>query len=127
MSGDKPKVVVICGSTRFIDIMAVCAWLIEREENAICIGLHLLPGWYSRERIPDHLAEHENVKEKMDSLHFHKIDIGHEIFVVNFNDYIGESTTNEIQHAQETGKKIRWFTHDEIGDKCRALIEAALS
>jgi hypothetical protein len=29
------KTVTICGSSRFIDVMAVCAWLIERDEQAI--------------------------------------------------------------------------------------------
>jgi hypothetical protein len=40
---DKPKIVVLCGSSKFVDIMAVCAWLIERDEQAMTMGLHLLP------------------------------------------------------------------------------------
>lgn len=39
----KPKIVTLCGSSRFVGIMAVCAWLIERDEGAITMGLHLLP------------------------------------------------------------------------------------
>lgn len=124
---EKPKVIVLCGSSRFVDIMAVCAWLIERDEKGISMGLHLLPGWYCRERIPDHLAEHEGVAADMDALHLRKIDLADEIFVVNFNDYIGSSTTNEVNYAKERGKNIRWFTHDEIGDKCLELINAALA
>ncbi len=127
MKGKKPKVVVLCGSSKFVDIMAVCAWLIERDEKAISMGLHLLPGWYCRERIPDHLAEHEGVAAEMDALHLRKIDLADEIFVVNFNDYIGSSTTNEVNYAKEHGKNVRWFTHDEIGRKCRELIDAALA
>lgn len=53
----KPKVIVLCGSSRFVDIMAVTAWLLEKEEGAITMGLHLLPEWYSEDPIPDHLAE----------------------------------------------------------------------
>ena len=106
--------------------MAVCAWLIEREEKAITMGLHLLPGWYCRERIPDHLAEHEGVAAEMDALHLRKIDLADEIFVVNFRDYIGSSTTNEINYAKGHGKPIRWFTHDTVGEKCQELINAAL-
>jgi hypothetical protein len=119
----RPKVVVLCGSSRFVDIMAVCAWIIERDENAITMGLHLLPRWYfQKEVVKDHLAEHENVREQMDTLHFRKIDLADEIFVVNYEDYIGESTTNEVKYAQKTGKNIRWFTHDEIGEKVKALL-----
>lgn len=41
------KVITICGSSRFVDVMAVCAWLLERDERAITLGLHLLPRWYT--------------------------------------------------------------------------------
>ncbi|MFA6054024.1 MAG: hypothetical protein WC769_01490 [Thermodesulfovibrionales bacterium] len=58
---NKTKVIVLCGSSKFCDIMAVCAWLLERNEKVITMGLHLLPFWYSEEKIPDHLAEHEGV------------------------------------------------------------------
>lgn len=118
----KPKVVVLCGSSRFVDMMAVCAWLIEREENAISMGLHLLPEWYCRGEIPDHLAEHEGVAQAMDALHLRKIDMADEIFVVNYDDYIGESTTNEIKYAKSKGKNIRWYTHDPIGDQAFGLL-----
>jgi len=102
--------------------MAVCAWLIERDEQAITMGLHLLPIWYSENDIPDHLAEHEDVAEEMDELHLRKIDLASEIFVVNRNDYIGESTQKEIVYTQANDKKIRWYTHDPIGNKVEEII-----
>ena len=119
----KPKVVVFCGSSKFVDVMAVCAWLVEREEKAITMGLHLLPIWYSKEEIPDHLAEHEGVAEQMDELHLRKIDFADEIFVVNYDDYIGSSTKNEIEYATSKGKKLRWYTHDYIGRMVDKLIK----
>ncbi|MDD5207019.1 MAG: hypothetical protein PHS17_16460 [Desulfobacterales bacterium] len=122
---DKTKVVVLCGSSRFCGIMAVCAWLIERDEKAIAMGLHLLPGWYCAEAIPDHLAEHEGVAAAMDELHLRKIDICDEIFVVNYDYYVGESTEKEVRYAQAAGKGIRWFTHDPIGQQVRELMTAA--
>ena len=118
---DKPKIVTLCGSSRFVDIMAVCAWLIEKEEKAIAMGLHLLPHWYPS--CPSHhLAEYEHVADEMDSLHLSKIDLSDEIFVVNHHDYIGESTSREIQHAVNHDKKIRWFSHDPIGDIVKKMI-----
>ena len=122
----KPKIVTMCGSSRFVDIMAVCAWLIERDEHAITMGLHLLPLWYEGD-IPDHLAEHEGVADEMDELHFRKIDISHEIFVVNKDDYIGESTRKEIECAQASKKNIRWYSHDPVGDKVREIISKFLN
>jgi hypothetical protein len=123
-----PKVIVLCGSSRFVDIMAVCSWLIERDEQAIVMSLHLLPWWYKGvEHIPDHLAEHEGVADAMDQLHLRKIDLADEIFVVNRDDYIGESTTKEIEYAKSKGINIRWFTHDPIGEEVSSMLQAALA
>jgi hypothetical protein len=119
------KTITLCGSSRYTDIMAVCAWLIEKNENAIAMGLHLLPVWYP-DCPPDHLAEHEGVADQMDALHLSKIDMSDEIFVVNFQDYIGDSTRNEILHAVKTGKPVRYFTEDPIGDQVAVMINAFL-
>ena len=121
----KPKVVVLCGSSRFVDIMAVCAWIIERDEGAISMGLHLLPGWYSMENIPDHLAEHEGVADAMDELHLRKIDLADEVFVVDSGGYIGDSTFSEIHYARSFGKPIRTYSSDPIGEKVRELLASA--
>ena len=101
--------------------MAVCAWLIERDEQAMTMGLHLLPQWYCKDLVSDHLAEEEGVAEQMDQLHLRKIDIADEIFVVNHDDYVGFSTRNEILYARSLNKLIRWYSHDPIGDKVRML------
>ncbi len=101
--------------------MAVCAWLIERDEKSIAMGLHLLPVWYPN--VPaDHLAEHEGVADQMDELHLRKIDLADSIFVVNFQHYVGNSTRNEIEYAQSIGKPVEWFTDSQIGAKCLAMI-----
>jgi len=122
---EKPKLIVLCGSSKFCDVMAVCAWLIERDEHAIALGLHLLPWWYGKDLPSSHLAEHEGVAEQMDELHLKKIDLADEIFVVNFSEYLGESTTREIDYATKTGKAIRWFTQDPIGQKVRHILAQA--
>lgn len=109
----KPKVIVMCGSSKFVQIMAVAAWILERDELAIVMSLHLLPEWYP-DCPADHLAEHEGCAKEMDQLHLRKIDLCDEIFVIDFDDYIGESTANEIKYAQSEGKRIRYFTYDTI-------------
>ncbi len=122
----KPKVIVLCGSSKFCEIMAVAAWLLEKKENAITMGLHLLPGWYFETIISDHLAEHEGVADAMDTLHMRKIDLCDEIFVINYKHYIGSSTENEIKYAQKLGKPIRWYTHEDIGRDIDELIDKAI-
>lgn len=121
----KPKVVVLCGSSKFVTIMAVCAWLIERDERAIAMGLHLLPEWYPN--VPEHhLAEHEGVAMEMDTLHLRKIDLCDEIFVIDFDNYVGPSTSNEIAYARKHGKPVRFLTAEGYHDKvCRMLVEHA--
>lgn len=121
----KPKVVTLCGSSRFVQQMAVCAWLIERDEKAIAMSLHLLPGWYP-DCPDDHLAEHEGVASAMDDLHLRKIDLSDEIFVVNCRDYIGSSTRNEVEYAKRAGKPIRWYTHDPVGSQVEMMIADAI-
>ena len=117
-----PKIVTLCGSSKYCDIMAICAWFIERDEQAITMGLHLLPMWYTM-KAESHIAETEGVAEAMDKLHLKKIEISDEIFVVNFNDYIGDSTRREVEYSMKLNKRIRWFTHDPIGDKVMTIIK----
>lgn len=101
--------------------MSVCAWLLERDEGAIVLSLHLLPCWYPN--CPDdHLAEAEGVAGRMDELHLRKIDLADEIYVVNVNGYIGSSTQNEIKYAQSLNKHIRWFTESVIGEEVRKML-----
>ena len=119
-----PKVICLCGSSRFVDIMAVIGWLLERDEGAIITGLHLLPVWYPD--VPDHhLAEAEGVAEQMDELHLRKIDLADEIFVINWEGYIGESTRKEIAYARTHDKQVRYLTRESTysGFVARAMSE----
>ncbi|KKN77910.1 hypothetical protein LCGC14_0354750 [marine sediment metagenome] len=113
----KPKVVVMCGSSRFTAIMAVCEWIIERDELAVTMGLNLLPWWYDP-ALTDHLAEHEGCADAMDELHLRKIDLADEIFVIDADvddkPYIGSSTANEIRYAERRGLPVRRLSEDSI-------------
>ena len=127
----RPKVIVICGSSRFVDIMAVVCWLLERDEGVIAMALHLLPQWYGAggDGCPeDHLAEHEGIAAQMDELHLRKIDLADEIFVVNRADYIGDSTRREVEYARRLGKPIRWYNNEPnpIKQKVEAMLTAWL-
>lgn len=117
----KPKIVVLCGSSRFVQEMAVSAWLIERDERAIAMSLHLLPHWYP-DCPADHLAEHEGVAAAMDELHLRKIDLADEVFVVDRFGYIGSSTANEIRHAVNRGLPIRYYNSDPIGTQVKNMV-----
>ena len=49
------------------------------------------------------------MKEMLDKMHFQKIDMADEIFVINVGGYIGESTRREIAHATDKGKKVNYL------------------
>ncbi len=50
----------------------------------------------------------------MGNIHFRKIDISDEIFVIDVNGYIGNSTRKEIEYAEKMGKAIRYFSNGEM-------------
>lgn len=45
----------------------------------------------------------------LDDMHKRKIDLSNEIFVINKNKYIGESTSHEIEYAMEQNKKVSYL------------------
>ena len=48
-------------------------------------------------------------KEMLDDMHKRKIDMADEIFVINVNRYIGDSTKSEIEYAKKHGKKVNYL------------------
>ncbi len=105
--GTRPPIITMCGSSRFCGEMAVKRWQLERDEGAITLGLHLLPSWYTE--VDGHLAEAEGCAAAMDELHLRKIDLSDEIYVMNVEGYVGDSTRREIEYAKAHGKNVRWF------------------
>ena len=104
------EIVCICGSTRFIDHMAVQAWELE-SEGIMALSCHLLPCWYTN--VEHHLAEAEGVAGILDELHRKKIDMADRILVVNVGGYIGNQTKREIEYAEKTGKPIQYLEDDK--------------
>jgi hypothetical protein len=66
------------------------------------------------------------VAAQMDKLHLRKIDLCDEVFVVNIEHYIGESTGREIEYAQLHKKPLRWLTEDPIGQEAMRILAAAI-
>ena len=54
--------------------------------------------------------EEEMFKQKLNLMHRQKIDMSDEIFVINKDGYIGESTRAEIEYAKRKGKKISYLS-----------------
>ena len=103
-----PRIVVICGSTRFMTEMNE-ADLRETKAGKIVVK----PGCDMKS--PHELwadpVEAEALKVRLEYLHRAKIRLADEVLVVG--DYIGDSTRAEIAYARSLGKPVR-FTHPEV-------------
>ncbi len=114
MGSKFPKIITLCGSTRFIEYFAVMAWELEKG-GAIVLGLHYLPPSY-KTKCESHLAETEGVAKHFDQLHLRKIDMSDSIYVLNVDGYIGNSTRNEIAYAKKLGKPITYLEPDKVNE-----------
>lgn len=84
------KIVCLCGSTRF-----------KKEFGEINRKLTLLGHIILAPGVFGHSGDisTESQKKDLDNLHYEKIDMADCVFVVNVDGYIGKSTKNEIEYA----------------------------
>ncbi|MGW3983809.1 hypothetical protein [Streptomyces mirabilis] len=110
-SASRPKIVVLCGSTRYWDQLAE-ANLYETAAGRIVLA----PGCNLKQPHPlwADAAQADRFKTVLGDLHLRKIDLADEVLVVNPGGYIGESTRREIDYAHSLGKPIR-YTHPVDG------------
>jgi hypothetical protein len=91
---DRPEIVCICGSTRFMDQMRAA-----NRDLTLAGVIVVAPG-----EADDLVTDQQ--KTALDALHLRKIDLADRVLVVNPGGYIGESTSREIAYAHATGKPI---------------------
>ena len=109
----RPKIITLCGSTRFTAQMLDEAWRLTKEGN-IVIHWSILNG---KEALA-HGAEREGgeaLKKRIDALYLHKIALADEVRVINIGGYVGQSTKTEIEHAISLGKCVTWL---EVCESC---------
>lgn len=107
----KPKVITLCGSSRFPDAFALATMHLSMQGH-IVIGLSCF-GHADQPVGARFLTQDGNedapTKKLVDELHFRKIDISDAIYVVNPAGYVGSSTRREIAYAQALGKAVIWM------------------
>jgi hypothetical protein len=101
----RPTIVCLCGSTRFMDYFHEAGWQLTME------GKIVLSVGCSKHLPADHGGEALGVEiaARLDELHLRKIDLADEVFVLNVDGYIGESTRREIAYAMSTGKPVHYL------------------
>ena len=99
---DRPEIVCICGSARFVDEMRAA-----NRDLTFAGVIVVAPGVFLR--AGDHEATELITNEQkiaLGALHLRKIDLADRVLVVNPGGYIGESTSREIAYARANGKPI---------------------
>ena len=97
---DKPKVVVLSGSTRFREAFESTAERLTMQGVIV-----LMPHVWVRSD-PAYADISDEDKYNLDELHLHKIDLADELLVVNPGGYFGASTRNEIAYAVRTNTPV---------------------
>lgn len=103
---ERPRIVCLCGSTRFMQAFQE-ANLRETIAGRIVLSVGCNTKSDADIMVAGGMTPAE--KEALDALHKRKIDLADEILVLNVGGYIGSSTRSEIAHARATGKPIRWL------------------
>jgi hypothetical protein len=59
-----------------------------------------------------------SMKENLDELHKRKIDLANQVYIINPDGYIGDSTRSEIKYAKKHSKVIHYLCPpDDQGGK----------
>ncbi len=91
---DRPEIVCICGSARFVDAIRAA------NRDLTFAGVIVVAPGEAGELITS------EQRAALDALHLRKIDLADRVLVVNPGGYIGESTSREIAYARATGKPV---------------------
>ena len=95
------KVITLCGSLRFQNEIMRVAESLALEGNCV-----ITPVYPTGEKIEKNEEQLSNLQEA----HFKRIEMSDAIFVVNVNNYIGDSTKKEIAYAKKLNKEILYYT-----------------
>lgn len=100
---EQPRIVCLCGSTRF--------WKAFQEQSLRLTteGVIVLSIGMATASDTEHLSNGTITlaqKEAFDELHKRKIDLCDGVLVLNVGGYIGESTRSEIEYAEANGKPV---------------------
>ena len=106
MQGKYP-VITLCGSTRFKEEFMEAQKRLTLEGNiVVSVGLFGHSG--------DEEVWKPGIKDMLDRMHLSKIDMANEVFVINVDGYIGESTKREIGYALAHGKTVKYLERHDL-------------
>ena len=89
------KVITLCGSIKFKDDFLKLQKKLTLKGNVV-----LIPNFF------DDVTYTSEIKNLLGLIHKKKIEISDEVFIINKNGYIGETTHNEIEYAKSLNKPV---------------------
>jgi len=109
--GGRGKVITLCGSTKF---EAEFAEVNQRLTMEGCVVISL--GMFSLPDLPDYdwTADSLNLRGRLGGVHFQKIRMADEVYIVDPGGYIGESTRRKIAYAESLGKPVRYLSRERL-------------
>lgn len=119
---NKPKVICLCGSTRFLSEF-------HRLNGEYTLrGCVVLSIGFDQRTDTDRFGkmnEYElaQTKARLDVLHYQKIEMADVVVIINKGGYIGESTMREMFYAESCCKEIRFL---EIHSGINKIIKVPL-
>lgn len=108
-TGQRPKVVCLCGSTRFFDAFSEANLKETRAGNIV-----LSVGCHTHSDSDLGISQDSEEKKKLDELHLRKIDLADEVLILNVGGYIGESTRRELEYATKKGRTVRYLEAQNV-------------
>ncbi|MCU7724922.1 hypothetical protein ODJ79_14440 [Actinoplanes sp. KI2] len=100
------KVITLCGSTRFeAEFAEVNQRLTMDGCVVISLGMFDLPGY-------DWTVDSSDLKRRLRGVHFQKIRMADEVYIVDPGGYVGESTRQEIAYAESLAKPVRYLSRE---------------
>lgn len=100
------RIITLCGSTKFKKQFEEANAALTLQGNVV-ISL----GFFEQSEGMTITSEQAALFEQ---IHYRKIDLSDEIFVIDVNGYIGESTAKEIEYAKKHGKSVRFYTTTQL-------------
>ena len=94
-------VITLCGSFKFKDVLLKLAPQLELNGNVV-----LVPTF----PIDDELVLTDEELFTLGEVHREKIKMSDEVFIVDVDGYIGNSTKLEIEFAKSLGKDIKFLS-----------------
>jgi len=109
-----PRIVCLCGSTRFGD-----AYQAAFRRLSLAGEIVLTVAVVTYEGSGDPLRADPDQKRALDILHLRKIDLCDYVYVINPSGYIGESTRREIDYAVSVGKPVKYLEEGRCSEMRR--------